>query len=60
MITPRLCNVTYLVKLEKFPKELRQLTGQRRSRELIIWFAGGSLHACAVDVSKDARGKIRQ
>lgn len=57
MITPRAHDKTYLVKLEKFPKELRELTGQRRSKELIIWFAGGSLHACATRLRKQERAK---
>lgn len=59
MITPRLCNVTYLVKLEKFPKELRELTGQKRGNELILWLAGGSLHACATKLRGRAERKIR-
>ena len=60
MITPRAHDRTWLVKLEEFPSELRRLTGQARARELIVWFAGGSLHACPVQLRKKNRRKIPQ
>jgi hypothetical protein len=57
MITPRADDRTWLVKLEKFPKELRRVTGQKRSKQLIIWFAGGALHACPAQLRRKDSGK---
>jgi hypothetical protein len=57
MITPRALDRTWIVKLENFPKELRQLTSQKRSNKLILWFAGGSLHACPVQFAKKTSPK---